>query len=481
MSDPVVQTRAGSLRGFWRDGSAAFLGVPYARPPVGDLTFAPPQPVRPWAGVRDALTFGPTAQLAQHDAVTTIPEPSTPGDDVLNLCVYTPVPGRPDAALPVLVWIHGGGYTAGCQNSPWYDGAAFNRDGVVTVAIGYRLGVEGWLHVEGAPDNRGALDWLAALAWVRDNVAAFGGDPARVTVAGQSAGGGAVLALLAMPRAAGLFRRAVAMSPGIGRPRSVADAARVSARFTALSGLPARADALQDVPKETVHEAMLRSTARDDGLLELAVAPFPDGDLLPGPIDEAAAHGLGCDVPLVVGSTRHEFDLAAPRVPPDLPAPALRDLLTALGLGAPAAEELVAAHRGPAGALVGRALTDALIRRVAVGAAESRAAAGAAPTWLYEFAWPSRAPANRGLAFHCVDLPFAWDCLGAVAVEAATGPNPPQALADAMHGALVAFVAGDDPPWPAYAPPQRTAMVWDDAPRVASDPLREVRERWLAP
>ena len=193
-----VDTRAGRVRGAWRDlpgsdvRSAAFLGIPFAKPPVGALRFAAPVPVEPWDGVRDALEFGATAQRGDP-GVTLIPEPSVPGESTLNVNVFTPAPGDASAALPVLVWIHGGGFFAGSPASPWYDGRSFNRDGVVTVTISYRLGFDGFGWIADAPANRGVRDWLLALEWVQDNIAAFGGDPGRVTIAGQSAGGGAVL------------------------------------------------------------------------------------------------------------------------------------------------------------------------------------------------------------------------------------------------------------------------------------------------
>lgn len=484
---PVVRTRAGEVRGLWRvlaDGtrSAAFLGVPYAQPPVGDLRFAPPQPVRAWTGVRDARRPGPTAQIAPLGSVQTIPEPSTPGDDVLNLTVFTPAPGDPDAALPVLVWIHGGGYVGGCQNSPWYDGAAFNRDGIVTVAIGYRLGVEGWLHVDGAPDNRGALDWLAGLTWVQENIAAFGGDPARVTVAGQSAGAGAVLTLLGMPGAAGLFQRAMAFSGALGHPRTRADAAHVAEEFSRVSGLPATATALQDVPRERLHADMLRLLDRPDGLISIPLAPFADGTAIVACADDAAAQGLGADVPLLLGFTRHEFDLAAQHLDPDLPPAQVQAALVHAGLRPELAERL-AARGEPAGEVVGRTLTDGLFRSMNLAVADARAhrraATDAAPTWLYEFTWASRAPQTAGHAFHCVDVPFGWDCFDRERVEAATGPEPPQDLADAYHGAWVRFVTGGDPGWPPYELPGRATRIWDTPATVANDPHRDLRATWL--
>src|SRR5688572_28087277 len=181
---PLAPTTSGTVRGFVEDDTKIFLGIPYAAPPVGEHRFLAPAPPASWDGVRDALAYGPTAP--QKDPVTTIiPEPVEPGDDFLNLNVFTPDLGAAD--LPVFVWIHGGGFVSGCNRSPWYRGTRFTRDGVVVVTIGYRLGVEGFLEIEGAPSNRAVLDWIAALEWVQKNIAAFGGDPSKVTIGGQSA------------------------------------------------------------------------------------------------------------------------------------------------------------------------------------------------------------------------------------------------------------------------------------------------------
>ena len=207
-SRTVVETRCGAVRGSGMN-SVAFLGIPYAEAPVGALRFAAPIPRKRWTGIRNATAYGPTSQRRPFDALEMIPEPSIPGDDVLGLNVFTPAPNLPSAKLPVLVWIHGGGYVGGSPASPWYNGKSFNARGIVTVSIGYRLGFDGFAYIEDAPApaNRGLLDQILALHWVRENIAQFGGDPNRVTIAGQSAGGGSVLCLMASPRARGRGRR----------------------------------------------------------------------------------------------------------------------------------------------------------------------------------------------------------------------------------------------------------------------------------
>ncbi|MFD8205151.1 carboxylesterase/lipase family protein [Streptomyces sp. NPDC059695] len=476
----VVTTARGPVRGERRaDGSLRFLGIPYAQPPVGDLRFAAPVPPEAWPDPLDATAYGPTAQRRPFAEVTTIPEPSIPGAGVLNLNVFTP-DTAPGAGLPVLVWIHGGGYVAGSAASPWYDGAAFNRDGVVLVSVGYRLGIEGFLHVEGAPDNRGVRDWIAALEWVRDNIAAFGGDPAKVTIAGQSAGGGAVQTLLAVPSARGLFRGALSVSGAVLRPDGP-EVARAAARLlTSRTGVPATVDALRDLTDDELLDLQDRMAAPGpdrEGLPPmLALAPFADGELIPAPVLGALTTGdAGADVPLMLGFTEDEFSMF-PAPGPD--GPPLPVLLGGLGLD-PARAEAFAETYAAAGEerYFGQALTDTVFRAPNLAVADARAALGR-PTWFYEFRW--RSPA-LGLAFHCLDLPFAFDLLDAEGVTAVAGAEPPRALADAMHRAWVAFVTDQDPgaDWPRYTSDERATKIWDADSAVAADPVRRVRELWL--
>ncbi|MFE5481080.1 carboxylesterase/lipase family protein [Streptomyces sp. NPDC056527] len=478
---PLVTTTRGPVRGERRaDGSVRFLGIPYAQPPVGDLRFAAPVPPEPWTEPLDATAYGPTAQRRPFAEVTTIPEPSVPGAGVLNLNVFTPGPD-PAAGLPVLVWIHGGGYVAGSAASPWYDGSAFNRDGVVLVSLGYRLGIEGFLHLDDAPDNRGVLDWIAALEWVRDNIARFGGDPAKVTVAGQSAGGGAVQTLLAVPAARDLFRGALSVSGAVMRPDGP-EVARAAARlFTARTGVPATAAALRDLSDDALLDLQDRlgepGPDREGLPPMLALAPFADGKLIPEPVLDALTDGdAGADVPLMLGFTSHEFN-AIPAPGPD--GPPMPALLGVVGLAPDRVESFTTAYAADdPERLFGQALTDATFRAPSLAVADARARRER-PTWLYEFVWKS--PVNS-MAFHCLDLPYAFDLLDAEGVTAAAGDAPPRALADAMHRAWVSFVRDQDPgeSWPRYTAGDRAMMLWDTEPRVERDPLRRVREIWLA-
>jgi len=475
---PVVETTAGAVRGSRRGGSDVFLGIPYAEVPFGDRRFAAPEPRAPWSGVRDALAYGPTPQRRALAEVTAIPEPSIPGEDVLSVNVFTPAgsgrgarEGSGGAGLPVLVYIHGGGYVAGSPASPWYDGTAFNRDGVVVVTISYRLGFEGFGWLPDAPANRGALDWVLALEWVRDNVAAFGGDPARVTIAGQSAGGGAVMTLLTMPRARGLFARAAALSAA---PADIplATAELATSDLADRLGIAVGRDAFAAVPEAAVLEAvgtrfapierptaqsLLAMTRGMGGLLTFG--PVVDGDVHRGTVDDGLRGGAGRDVPLLLGYTRDEFAGLA-RAHRDLFGSwDAEELLRQLGLDPDVARRYVATLPGrDAADVLGQYTTDLVFRRHLPRWVAARE--GSAPTWAYDFAWRSRVD---GVAGHCLDVPFVFDVLGEEHVARLAGPDAPQELADRVHGAYVAFVRGGSPGWAPAGDGSGVAMVFDDA------------------
>jgi carboxylesterase type B len=308
------------------------------------------------------------------------------------------------AGCPVLVWIHGGGFLAGSPASPWYDGRSFAHAGVVTVTVGYRLGVEGFAPLDDVPTNLGLRDLLLALDWVRDNISAFGGDPGRVTLAGQSAGGGAVLALLSSPAARGRFQRAVSLSGGFFEV-AVATARDFLERLGDRLAVPPTGDGFARRTREQLQWGV--RDLRDDEALVLG--PSVGDDILPVPlVDGLTVHGH--DVPLLLGATGDEFD--CPTTPESARA-------------------------------AGTRVTDTLFRAACPRAARSRRDA-AAGTWLYSFEWPS--PVLGGAA-HCVDIPFFHDVLDAPGVTDALGPNPPAELATLMHADLVGFVRGQGPAW----------------------------------
>ena len=455
---PLVQTATGDVRGIWRNRSAAFYGIPFAQAPVGELRFAAPEPALPWHGVLDASKPGATPQRRPFGMVTTIPEPSFPGDATLNVNVFTPAPGDETAKLPVLVWIHGGGFFAGSPSSPWYDGRSYNRDGIVTVSLSYRLGFDGFGWISDAPTNRGLRDMILGLEWVRDNIAAFGGDPSKVTIAGQSAGGSAAMCLLASPLARPLFARVISHSGG-GLTRELAESERIGREMAVRAGVePTRAgwsslseDAILDLqasymapdrgPATSAAEHVAGALAsRGKGL---PLVPLTDDDVLPLPIVEALARDGGKD--LMAGTVAHEFTMSTLGF---VDAWARTDPVTALaegGLPWDTAAAYVAAQPELTSTAVicGQLGTDFMFRSPTLSWLDTHGAR----TWAYDFRWPTPL---AGLAYHCLDLPFAWDLLDAEGVSAVCGANPPQAIADEMHTAWVRFIATGDPGWEAW-------------------------------
>lgn len=448
---PIAQTAEGPVRGILRpDGSLAFLGIPYAAAPTGHRRFLPPQPVEPWTEPLDATAYGPTPQRREEPNAI-IPEPSIPGAATLTLNVFTPSTAGSRA---VLVWIHGGGFSSGSAASPWYDGRAFVRDGIVTVTISYRLGFDGFGVIDGAPGNRGVRDWIAALEWVQRSIAGFGGDPTRVTIAGHSAGGGAVLTLFGMPVAQHLFRAGISISGALGdlpleraRERSVLLAAMVGCAPT-LDGFRSVKESL--LTRRQYEASLLGKTGLaattatlTDGL---PWGPVIDGELITRPTVDSLAASVSAGKPLLLGATDDEYTMVfddAPRILRWVPVPlALRvvESTRALRRGWRRANRA----RRDAGAALGRFVTDRVFRSLVVRVAETRRDAC---TWAYRFAWAS--PTN-GWSYHCLDVPFWFDCLDDPHVPRVAGGSPPQGLADEMHAAAAAFIRDGDPGWPAW-------------------------------
>jgi para-nitrobenzyl esterase len=492
---PTVITGSGAVRGQLRDGVASFLGIPYAASPTGPLRFRAPAPARPWDGVREATALGPTPPKPDYPAPLDelLPEPAIPGDDWLNLNVWTPdpAPGPGGAGLPVMMWIHGGGFSNGNSALPVYDGHAFARDGVVLVSINYRLGVDGFALLPGAPANRGLLDQIAALEWVRDNIAGFGGDPGNVTIFGESAGAMSVTMLLAMPRARGLFARAITQSGSAQAVADPADAALVTKELGLTLGREPDAASLATVGMPELIKAQIEirdalasqpDPARFGATIVASALPFipvADGDLVPERPLDAIAAGAGSDVMLLTGTNTEEFRLFL--VPTGLAGlldePGLVGVLALFGVGPPAAE-LYRANRPAAspGDVLCAVLTDRYFRLPALSVAQARRGAGAAPTYLYEFAWPS--PVGGLGACHSLEIPFVFDNLAAEGAEPALGPQPPAALAEQMHAAWIGFARGGDPGWPAFDDSYPVMVFNTTGGGLQSDPRGDERAIW---
>ncbi|MEW1758051.1 carboxylesterase family protein [Streptomyces cyaneofuscatus] len=489
MSD-IVEARArtvqGTVRGAVERGVAVFRGIPYAAAPVGARRFRAPEPPEPWEGVRDALAFGPTAPKRPYAPPLDrlLPDPAVEGEEWLNLNVWTPSTegaegGERAEGLPVLVWIHGGSLLHGSSAVPVYDGSAFARDGVVLVSVNYRLGVEGFGLFPDAPANRGLLDQLAALEWVRDNIAGFGGDPDRVTVAGESAGAVSIGALLATDRAAGLFRRAVLQS---GAPAALTpDAARGTTELIARRlGVPATAAAFAAVDPAALLTAQTEVTSGGNPLtgrnsFQLVV----DGELLTQDPAEALRTGpAAAGIDLLMGTNTEEYRLWF--VPGGLTEriSRLKLRLALLKFKVPNATARTYRSNRPdatPGELLGALATDLLLRVPLNRLADARAGAPGS-TYVYEFGWPS--PVQRLGACHALELGFVFDTLAHPDTVALTGPDAPQELADAMHRAWVEFATTGDPGWPSWDVSRPVRFFGPGAPALVLAPRDDELRSW---
>ncbi|MEU8587496.1 carboxylesterase family protein [Streptomyces sp. NPDC048664] len=481
LSPPVVRTPHGAVRGRYEQGVAVFRGIPFAAPPFGPRRFRPPVAPEPWDGVRDAGAFGPTPPKPPYsDAFARyLSDPVIPGDDCLNLNVWTPRPD-PGARLPVMVWIHGGALTRGSSAVPVYDGSAFARDGVVLVSFNYRLGVEGYGLFPDAPANPGLRDQLAALEWVREAIGAFGGDPDRVTVFGESAGAISIGALLASPRARGLFHRAALQS---GPPESTERdrVRRLVRRMAAKLRVPATAAAFAQVDRALLADVQAEVGRRAGPLLGgPAFGIVEDGDLVPRDPLEALLDGAAREVPLLVGWTSEEHRLW-------LAPTGLIERIDRLGAVA-VAGAMARCHCGPdvprgyrnahpdasVCDLVGQMVTDFLLRRPLHRLADSRT--GRAATYVYEFAWRSGIP---GLgACHALELGFVFDSAEVPEAARLAGPGAPRSLAHEMHAAWVAFAKDGDPGWPRWDATHPVRVFGGGGERVVHGPRDTEMSLW---
>ncbi|MEU0725176.1 carboxylesterase family protein [Streptomyces sp. NPDC006140] len=447
-ADPVVTSPYGAVRGRYERGVAVFRGIPYAAPPFGPRRFRPPVPLKPWEGVRDAGAFGPTPPKPPYsDAFAHyLSDPVVPGDDCLNLNVWTPDPD-PAARLPVLVWLHGGALTRGSSAVPVYDGHAFARDGVVCVSVNYRLGVEGYGLFPDTPPNPGLRDQIAALTWVHEAIEAFGGDPGRITLFGQSAGAISIGALLAAPQTQGLVRRAVLQS-GPPEASERAKVRRMVRRMASRLKIPATAEAFAAVDRD-----LLLRTQAEVGRLSSPVVGGPafgivvDGDVVPRDPLDALVEGAAPGVDLLMGWTRDEYRLwlvpggLLDRVD-RLGAVALAGAMARCHCGSEVPRGYRALHpEAGAAEIVGQLVTDHLLRIPLHHLADARPER----SYVYEFAWPSNLP---GLgACHALELGFVFDTGDVPEARKLAGEGAPQELADEMHAAWVRFATDGDPGW----------------------------------
>jgi para-nitrobenzyl esterase len=503
-----VRTSKGELQGVAEGGLFVFRGVPFARPPVGDLRFRAPQEAEPWKGVRDATSFRSRAVQIPNEALEEIlghPEGLPPiGEDCLNLNVWTP--NLDNKRRPVMVWIHGGGFTTGSGSEPLYDGSALASRDVVLVTINYRLGPLGFLCVPGFAQsdeeytNFGILDQIAALKWVQKEIAAFGGDPNNVTIFGESAGAMSVGTLLGAPAAQGLFHKAILQSGAAHQVLTEEAAKRNADAFAEALGMnEPDASALRALSVEEILEAQgkldvenARMTRRGAGL-GLRYQPVLDGKLLPKPPLEQVRGGLAKDVPLLVGTTAEEYKLFGIMMPflrdislddaakrlssllPDRDIERARSVLQTYQKGRAASGEATDPYE-----LFCAAITDWLFRVPADRLLEAQSKRQ--NVFSYRLDW--RSPVGEGMlgACHAIDLPFVFGTQKLCRRWVGRGDNV-DALAAKIEDAWVAFARNGDPnidalSWPTFDTARRKTMILDRECRVEEQPREEERRCW---
>jgi para-nitrobenzyl esterase len=482
-----LKVAGGAIRGVQEGNIQVYKGIPYAKPPLGELRFAPPEDAEPWDGERDCTRFGP--QCFQSPLFAG-PEPFS--EDCLTLNVWTPAKPGEDAGLPVYVFIHGGGFAAGSGSFPWYDGTSFAKKGVVAVTFNYRLGALGFfasretLKQYGTTGNWGLLDQIKALEWVRDNIAAFGGDPGKVTIGGESAGSFSVSSLMTSPLAKGLFRGAIMESGSVPSLPALSFYARsdlqksikVSSILSDLFEAGDDADGLAKMRKADAETlAHLCVFNADQTAIPFFLTPVLDDKVLPEAPLGAMTSGNFAKVNLLLGFNNDEGNLL---IPDGADEGACRALITRVFGGQKALRVLDRFKADARHTFLQR--TRQLVTYGIFSAGMKRfadiAAGAGIDVYLYKFKYVTPEAGRRGLgATHTAELPFVFNTLASAGLS---GPEA-EKLADETHTRWANFIKSGDPnvgenlpsgvKWPKYDPKEAEVLYLDET--ITSGPLED--------
>jgi para-nitrobenzyl esterase len=488
MSSTIVESAYGKLQGEQLGEVFSWKGIPFAKPPVGPHRFRAPELPDSWEGVRDATSFGPVAPQTQREIMEFL------GNDISNMsedCLYLNIwsPGADDKKRPVMVWIHGGAFVSGSGSSSWYDGASFAEKGdVVVVTINYRLGILGFLHLAeiggeeyATSGNCGILDQVAALHWVQDNIAAFGGDPNNVTVFGESAGAMSIGVLLGMPSAQGLFQKAILQSGAAANVHPAERATKVAGHLlAALQVEPSNLSKLEEMPVEQLIQAA-------DLLPPMSLGPVVDGVSLPVLPEEAIKQGSAKDVSILIGTNKDEYNLFTVFDPEwkDADETKVTSLFEkTFGPLVPLIKSYFSSNASLSQDLYNKLLTMSIFTGPALKLTELQITHGA-PVWMYRFDWETPVFGGALKATHALEIPFVWNNLDKENTSNFTGSSPErQGVADQMHQAWINFVHNGNPStdglpdWAAYDVNKRSTMIFNTESSVLNDPNSQERIVW---
>lgn len=485
MEYTIIETKQGKLRGASANGVKSWKGVPYAQPPIGDLRFRAPQPPTKWDGVRDALAFGSIAWQAQPPEDSIFASPGvTMSEDCLYLNVWAPEGGG--QGLPVMLWIHGGSFVSGSSSLPLYDGTQLALRGeCVVVSLNYRLGPLGFMHLsplgEGFDSNLGLSDQVKALEWVKNNIAAFGGNPDNVTLFGESAGSMSIAAVLAMPAAKGLFHKAIMQSGG-AQSMSSAQAEIVAAAYLRRLGVDGgNLERLKTLSAQEILIAAAEMRPADgEEWPALPFQPIVEPSTLPEEPLSAVSQGAAEGISLIIGTNHDEGDFFL-RDESQLASPVEFAHMIRTLTGVQDVDAWTSRY-APTVQGQAQAMTELYFWRSSLAFAEAQSRY--APVWMYRFDWTLPGHPFFGKAVHAAEMPFVFDNLALLPKIGVRVKPSTQHVADVMRAAWQAFAAKGDPSepslsWARYETDTRQTMIFDTNPMLQNDPEREKREAVL--